>query len=396
MFNRTTSEPLQFSLQFLSKNGWKIISLDPPGANLHVHAPPVGPLLELSLEKEVSPTLVHFPELRLSPLNTKEKCNARIVFSGNKVLLKRADFDLNVYLRGVQLVESCKLNHGDVFHLEDFPVVFRALPSTAPPIMPPIFYNGRRVAVVPLLKKRLHVGSTNQCEILSLRSPIHGCLVRFARDRHRAPFVFNILPGSGALVNGQSFREHRLQPGDQVKVAGETFTFDGLNILIHSSFPQPLETRDIFLESNGVPILGPLNLQLYPGEFVGLFSPPAAGKTLLLRCLGGEITPSSGEVRIGSIPLSSILSKHPYLIGRASIRNLPEQAITVQEAFLFHLRIRQPSHLRLPQLIEQAEKISKELQIDHLLRRRIVELSATERRLVAIAIEIASKPIYLF
>lgn len=50
--------------------------------------------------------------------------------------------------------------------------------------------------------------------------------------------------------------------------------------------------------------LGPVDLQIEQGEFITVLGPSGCGKTTLLHMLGGFETPTSGEVRIGNVPIT--------------------------------------------------------------------------------------------
>ncbi len=49
------------------------------------------------------------------------------------------------------------------------------------------------------------------------------------------------------------------------------------------------------------PVLGSISFDVSPGEFVAIVGPSGTGKTTLLRCLGGLLAPTSGEVRFDDI-----------------------------------------------------------------------------------------------
>jgi iron complex transport system ATP-binding protein len=51
-------------------------------------------------------------------------------------------------------------------------------------------------------------------------------------------------------------------------------------------------------------VLGPLDLELTPGSFVGIVGPNGSGKTTLLRTLTGAIRPSAGEILLHGKPLA--------------------------------------------------------------------------------------------
>lgn len=53
-----------------------------------------------------------------------------------------------------------------------------------------------------------------------------------------------------------------------------------------------------------VQALGPVSLSIRPGEFVAVVGPSGCGKSTLLKTVAGLIAPSSGEVRIGGVPVT--------------------------------------------------------------------------------------------
>src|SRR3954451_19817018 len=49
-------------------------------------------------------------------------------------------------------------------------------------------------------------------------------------------------------------------------------------------------------------VLAGVDLDIEPGEVVGLIGPNGAGKTTLMSCLLGFLFPDSGEIRIAGLP----------------------------------------------------------------------------------------------
>lgn len=52
--------------------------------------------------------------------------------------------------------------------------------------------------------------------------------------------------------------------------------------------------RDAVKGYGGTPALGPVSLDIYPGELIGLRGPNGAGKSTLLKILAGLLTPDAG------------------------------------------------------------------------------------------------------
>src|SRR4051794_5604085 len=58
--------------------------------------------------------------------------------------------------------------------------------------------------------------------------------------------------------------------------------------------------------SEQIDVLNNLNMEVQPGEFLGLMGPSGSGKTTLLNLIAGLDRPSSGSVRIGAATISEM------------------------------------------------------------------------------------------
>ncbi len=67
-----------------------------------------------------------------------------------------------------------------------------------------------------------------------------------------------------------------------------------------------LSARGIRHAYNSRPVLAGVDLDLAPGEVVGLIGPNGAGKTTLMRVLASLMTPEEGSVALDGAPLSSL------------------------------------------------------------------------------------------
>lgn len=67
--------------------------------------------------------------------------------------------------------------------------------------------------------------------------------------------------------------------------------------------PPAYDVRGLEVTLGGRRVLGPLDLQIAPGAFLGVLGPNGSGKTTLLRALAGGLRPSAGEVLLQERPL---------------------------------------------------------------------------------------------
>ena len=81
--------------------------------------------------------------------------------------------------------------------------------------------------------------------------------------------------------------------------------------------PAILEARSLhFSFPRAAPLFRGLDVQLSPGEIVGLIGPPSSGKTVLLKILAGLIDPSAGEVSIEGQSFTGLGEAARYKIRR--------------------------------------------------------------------------------
>lgn len=121
---------------------------------------------------------------------------------------------------------------------------------------------------------------------------------------------------------------------------------------------QPVvELRDISKRFGSTVVLDQINLQIYPGDALGLVGPSGTGKSTLLRIIAGLTAPDTGEVYWAGIPLSEIRGRHQrksLRIGMVFQQAALFDSLTVGEnvGFTLYQHSRLP-HARIRDLVEQ-------------------------------------------
>ncbi|HVW33102.1 MAG TPA: ATP-binding cassette domain-containing protein [Acidimicrobiia bacterium] len=214
---------------------------------------------------------------------------------------------------------------------------------------------------------------------------------------------------SGARDQMQAAATGEDAPARQDGGSGDrTFrTFD-IAGLIHSGSPRaPLTARGLRKTFGGVTAVDDVDLDIEPGEIVGLMGPNGAGKTTVLDLLSGFVVPNAGTVHLGGRDLSKLAPDQRALagLGRSfqDARLFPGLTVTETLAVSCERWVtsREPlaAALRLPasilsetEVFERVERILALLRLSVFRDRFASELSTGSRRLVEFGCLLAQEP----
>lgn len=132
-------------------------------------------------------------------------------------------------------------------------------------------------------------------------------------------------------------------------------------------------------------VLKNINFKIGKGEVVGLLGPNGAGKSTLMKILTGFISPTTGEVHINDLKLSTAKTKIQSQIGYLPEHNPIYLEMYIREYLNFHARIfKTPKH-RIDTVIAQT-KLGDEI------GKRIYQLSKGYRQRVGLAAALLHDP----
>ena len=164
-----------------------------------------------------------------------------------------------------------------------------------------------------------------------------------------------------------------------------------------------------------VEVIRQLNLTINDGEFLVLVGPSGCGKSTLLRLLAGLDSPTSGEIRIGSRPISDVpparrnvamvfqsYALYPHLSvrdnlsfglrrsqARSTVQRIQDQAFRATRALPEPLRVRS---VREERIEARVNTVARSLELTELLDRRPKELSGGQKQRVALGRAMARNP----
>jgi ABC-type multidrug transport system ATPase subunit len=143
---------------------------------------------------------------------------------------------------------------------------------------------------------------------------------------------------------------------------------------------------------SGLELLKDISLSVKPGEFVCVLGPSGAGKTTLVRTLLGQLTPSRGEIRFGSLRVSGDSELLNGLIGYVPQKEIVHDELPVGRALKYAAKLRLPSSLSKQEITDRIHGIEKDVGISHLHETPVGNLSGGESKRVSLAVELLSLP----
>lgn len=140
-------------------------------------------------------------------------------------------------------------------------------------------------------------------------------------------------------------------------------------------------------------LLQPLDLNIEPGEILGVLGPSGSGKTTLLRCLVGTCPGRKGDILVDGMPMESL----PAGMYAASIGYLPQEVALLEGSIAENIaRFMQPEQEKVIQAAQAAGIHEAILQLPQGYDTRIGPgssvLSGGQRQLVGLARAIYQQP----
>ncbi len=139
-----------------------------------------------------------------------------------------------------------------------------------------------------------------------------------------------------------------------------------------------------------------VNINVAPGEVVGLIGPSGSGKSTLLKCLGAVIEPTSGKMILGD----NIIYENKWRVRDLRALRRDRIGFVFQAPYLIPF-LDVTDNVALPSMLaglsnqksrKHAIELLKELEVEHRAKAIPSELSGGEQQRVAIARGLINRP----
>lgn len=209
---------------------------------------------------------------------------------------------------------------------------------------------------------------------------------------------------NGVYVNGARVSRQTVKPNDSIQIGTFLIRVDaGGNIGVFDTRSKTrIDAVNLSQTVRGrfgggkVVLLDSVSLSIQPNEFIGLLGPSGAGKSTLMDALSGVRPAQSGNVLVNNLDLYKHFDSLKQSVGYVPQDDVIHRELSVYRALYFIAK------LRLSRDVSRAEidnTINEVLDVTGLSERRNVpinRLSGGQRKRVAIAVELITRPSVIF
>jgi len=155
-----------------------------------------------------------------------------------------------------------------------------------------------------------------------------------------------------------------------------------------------LSCKNLDVRIGSVDVADDLSLELAPGQFWGLLGPNGIGKTTLLKCLAGLLSPASGQVFLESRNIDELprklVARHIGMLQQHTVyvfdSSVMQTVLTGRHPHLAYWEREGPSDL------QKARDALKAVELDGFSERSVTGLSGGEARRLAFAALLVQDP----
>ena len=148
-------------------------------------------------------------------------------------------------------------------------------------------------------------------------------------------------------------------------------------------------------QKKGKKALHKMDISVPSRSLLAIMGPSGCGKSTLLKSLNGESPPTNGKVLIFN---QDLISNYEYLktqIGYVPQDDIVHKQLTVEQSLYFAAKLR-IANINNDDINIKIDKILSELNISHIKKNLISDISGGQRKRVSIAIELLTDPMLLF
>jgi ABC-type multidrug transport system ATPase subunit len=253
------------------------------------------------------------------------------------------------------------------------------------------FVTQKLLSRFPLL-----IGRNEACDVILNHPQVSSMHARLERSNGQI-YIEDLRSSNGTYVNDKLVHRTQLSPGESILIMPYMLLFTGEFLNIYTLQQQSqLIGWQISVSAGEKRIIDRATLACNSNELIGLIGPSGSGKTTLMKCLSGQVWPSSGRVQLNGLDVFTHFDLFKRNIGFVPQDDIIHRELTVEQTLRYAAKLRLPIDMSEKERKIRVKETLIELELEEQERLPVHRLSGGQRKRVNIAIELLTKPGILF
>jgi len=206
---------------------------------------------------------------------------------------------------------------------------------------------------------------------------------------------------NGSHVDGQRVQgEVELRPGALIRIGPYRFRLDGSILRIFTPQQMRLDgidlVKQIFKSSARTTLLHPTSISVQSGDFIALLGCSGSGKTTLLNALCGYAPATGGQLLLNGEAVDRQLDLFRTSIGYVPQDDIVHTELTVEQVLAYAAELRLPQGMLPHERRRLIDDVLDKLHMTLHQHKLVSNLSGGQRKRVSVAVELLTKPSFLF
>ncbi|HSE39603.1 MAG TPA: ATP-binding cassette domain-containing protein [Acidobacteriota bacterium] len=240
------------------------------------------------------------------------------------------------------------------------------------------------------------IGRNEACDVVLNHPQVSGMHARLEKN-YGVVYLEDLRSSNGTYVNDRLIHRTPLTTGESVLIMPYMLLFTGEFLNIYTLQQQSqLIGWQISVSAGEKKIIDRATLTCNSNELVGLIGPSGSGKTTLMKCLSGQVLPSTGKVQLNGLDVFTHFDIFKQNIGFVPQDDIIHRELTVEQTLYYAAKLRLPRDMSEKERRIRVKETLIELELEEQERLPVHRLSGGQRKRVNIAIELLTKPGILF
>ncbi|MGH3560299.1 MAG: FHA domain-containing protein, partial [Mycobacterium sp.] len=252
---------------------------------------------------------------------------------------------------------------------------------------------GRATGAGPARTGVLTIGRREDCDMV-VRDPLVSRVHAKLLPTPAGPEIADNISINGTFVNGRRITRTLVRDGDIVTLGNTDFTVSGATLVPWPATRRTggVEAHRLGLSIAGHPLLSDVSFTARPGTLTAVIGPSGAGKTTLIKLLGGAMQPSLGRVSFDGHDVHAEYASMRSRIGVVPQDDVVHRKLTVEQALGYAAELRLPPDTSAADCRQVVAEVIDELELTPHRKTRVDKLSGGQRKRASVAMELLTGP----